>query len=225
MRKSLLLLALLVLWINLPQPASAQETSPTPGTPAPAETEGGLPAEVTPLPPGISDPLPNAILGGVASISGSAPSAWDLSFAYSDDTTGTWFPIASSPDPLSGGAFADWDTTDITDGFYILRLRVFSADAIQEFTVNIRVRNYTPLDTPTPSATFTLTSTPPATPLPTFTPTVTFTPALSPTPLPPNPATLNPNEIALNFGKGALGVTAVFAFFGLLLMVSRKLRS
>jgi hypothetical protein len=57
--------------------------------------------------------------------------------------------------------------------------------------------------------------------------TSTFTPAPSPTmppPLPPNPATLNPQEIAVNFGEGALSVIALFALFGLLLSLSRKPR-
>lgn len=225
MRKSLLALLLILFWITWPQPATAQEVTSTPATPSPAPAGGGLTDSLTPVPPGISDPFENASLSGVVSISGSAPAAWDLSFAYANDATGTWFFLASSTEPVSGAFVPAWDTTLISDGFYLLRLRVFSADAAQEFLVNFRIRNYSDTETPTPAFTPTITPTASATPLPTFTPTVTYTPAPPPTPLPPNPATLNPQAIAVNFGKGALGVTAVFAFFGLLLVISKKLRS
>jgi hypothetical protein len=225
MPKSLLALLALLFWMTLPQPATAQEVSLTPSPTIPAPGETGLPESLTPVLPGISDPLENAILNGVVTISGSAPGAWELAFAYQDDPTGTWFPLAAASEALTGDFIPAWDTTVITDGFYLLRLRVLAADSAQDYLVNIRIRNYSATETPTPAATPTVTPTPSVTPLPSATPTVTYTPAPPPTPLPPNPATLPTHEIALNFGKGALAVTAVFALFGLLLTISKKLRS
>ena len=103
--------------------------------------------------------------------------------------------------------------------------RILAADSFQDFLTDIRIRNYSPSETPTLAGTPTPTATASATPLPTFTPTVTYTPALPPTPLPTNPAVLRTSDIGLHFGKGALTVAVVFAFFGLFLAVSKKFRS
>lgn len=201
-----------------PQPVAAQQASPTPGETQPV-------TDLTPVPPSISAPLAESTLIGIVTISGAAPEGWELAFAYQNNPTDTWFPLAASPDPLIGDFLPAWDTTAITDGFYTLRLRIISADAVQDYLVNVRIRNYSATETPTPAATATITPTPSITPLPTITPTASYTPAPPPTPLPPNPAVLQPFEIAIHFGKGALAVAAVFAFFGLLLAVSKKLRS
>ncbi len=225
MRKRLLALLLLFFWIAWPQPGAAQQTSPTSqiSTLTPGETQPGT--NLTPVPPGISAPLAGSILSGIITISGSAPGAWELAFAYPNDPTGVWFPLAASPDPLSGDLLAAWDTTAITDGFYLLRLRVFAADSVQDFLIDVRIRNYSATETPTPAATPTITPTASNTPLPTFTPTASYTPAPPPTPLPTNPAVLQTSQIATHFGKGALAITAIYIFFGLLLTLSRKLRS
>src|SRR5512140_2726559 len=37
-----------------------------------------------------------------------AASAWDLSFAYKDDATGTWFPLASGSAPVAGVLLPAW---------------------------------------------------------------------------------------------------------------------
>ncbi len=225
MRKVLPALLLLFFWMTWPQPGAAQQASPTPQavTPAPGETDPltGL----TPVPPGISAPPAGSTLSGVVTISGSAPAAWELAFTYRDDPTGTWFPLAASSEPLTGGLLPAWDTTLITDGLYTLRLRISAADSFQDFLIDIRIRNYSATETPTPAGTPTPSATASITPLPSATPTVTYTPAPPPAPLPANPAVLQTSEIGLQFGKGALAVAAVFAFFGLLLAISKKLRS
>jgi hypothetical protein len=208
-----LLLALYCLWMFIPQPVSAQEATFTP----------------EPLAGGILFPGNDATLSGEVEIRGTALSAWDLSFSYADEAAGNWFSLIQSTDPVSDGVFATWDTTAITDGFYVLRLRVSAADALQEFKANVRVRNYSPGETSTP--TLTLTTVPDFTPTPNLAPEViateTFTPVSSPTispPLPPNPATLKPQEIVVVLGKAALGVALVFAFFGAILWFNRRLR-
>ena len=232
-RHSIFLVPLLVvsiLWMSVPQLVSAQEATFTP-EPAGAELT------VTVIPPavGISSPGNGTALSGVVTISGTTLSAWTLSFSYADGTTDTWFPLAESADPISAGTLATWDTTAITDGFYILWLHVSAADGSQDFRVSVRVRNYSLIETATPTLTAapTFTSAPISVTPTTIsegaaTVTATFTPAASPTmpgPLPPNPATLNSQEIAVNFGKGVLGVAVLFAFFGLVLSLSRKLRA
>ena len=222
-----LLLAFFTLWMSIPQPASAQDAIATPEPTITASVGTELPSLVTPASVGISAPGNGANLSGVVVVSGTTLSAWDLSFSYADDPTGTWFPLAQSSDPVSAGTLTSWDTTTITDGFYVLRLHVSAVDGSQYFKVNVRVRNYSPVETAT------LTLTPTAAPTFTLVPviataTATFTPAPTPTipaPLPPNPATLSTQEIVVNFGKGAFGVIALFAFFGVLLSLSRKLRS
>ena len=51
--------------------------------------------------------------------------SWELTFGYAGDTTGTWFFITESDQPVSGGILTQWDTTTLTDGTYNLRLTVF----------------------------------------------------------------------------------------------------
>ncbi len=225
MKKIIPALLIFFFWMTWPGSGAAQGTSPTSqaATPTPGGTDPLT--NLTPVPPGITAPLAESTLSGIVTISGSAPNRWELAFAYRDDPTGTWFLLASSPDSLTGDLLPAWDTTLITDGLYTLRLRVFAADSAQDYVINIRIRNYSPTETPTPAGTATPTPTASLTPLPTFTPTVTYTPALPPTPFPTNPAILQTSEIGLHFGKGALAIAAVFAIFGVLLAVSKKLRS
>jgi hypothetical protein len=219
----------------IPRPVSAQDITPTPdgSTPA-AATE--LPVAITPAAGGISSPENDATLSGAVEIKGTALSGWNLSFSYADNSSGTWFTLAQSPDPFSDAILATWDTTTISDGAYVLWLHVSAADGVQDFKINVRVRNYSQLETPTSVATPTLppTSTPISTLASgadaTFTATVivTDTPVSSPTisaPLPPNPATLDPRDIAVTFGKGVLGVVILFVTSGLLLFLGRKLHS
>ncbi len=234
-RLSFFSLLLLVLWMSNPQPATAQEavSTPSPSPSAPGtEPPSGLPAVTD----GFTYPRSDSEVRGVINITGILPagnfSSLDLSFTYQDDITGTWFPIPLQPQPFVDNILAVWDTTQVSDGFYSLRLRIFLADGIVERTVtNIRVRNYSPLETSTPLPTSTPTETPTptrtprATGLPTATITPTFTPIPSPTAMPANPAMLSPGQILLNMGKGALAVFAAFLFFGALLALSQKLRS
>ncbi len=212
----LVLLVLTLLWVPVPRPVSAQEVTPAP---APGDLAAG----------GISSPGNDESLSGIVIISGTAPSAWDLSFSFAENPVDAWFPIAQSTEPVFAGALASWDTTTITDGFYVLRLRLSGTEAAQDFKINLRVRNYSPAETATPGPTLTVLPTSTSLPNPEIVvaATATFTPAPSPTmpgPLSPNPAVLKPEAIALNFGKGAFGVAVVFVFFGLLFSLSRKLR-
>jgi hypothetical protein len=124
----------------------------------------------------------------------------ELSFAYQENPTNTWFLISSSTEPVRNGTLAEWDTSTITDGSYDLRLVVSRQDGDDLiYTVkDIRVRNYTPIETNTPTPV-----TPTATPLPGDTPVPTSTPTPTETPIPPTPTRLPPNPIQVTGGDFA----------------------
>jgi hypothetical protein len=118
-----------------------------------------------------------------------------------------------------------WDTTVITDGSYILRLRVYLNDGtFREVTVPVTVQNDVQPATPTPVPT----STPEEELLPVPTPfllasspTPTEMPRSTPTPLLPNPVALDQTTVFSSFGRGALVILGMFALAGLLLRIRR----
>jgi hypothetical protein len=150
----------------------------------------------------------------------------ELSFAYTQDLTDTWFLIYESDEPVSNGELTQWDTSTITDGEYNLRLVVTMEDG-NSLTVqnsNLRVRNYTPIETITPVPT--ATHAPGDTLVPTITPTFTVTP-LPPTatPLPPNPAQITPQDILVTIGNGilvAFGFLVLLGFYQLIRSTKRR---
>lgn len=182
--------------------------------------------------PVITAPQAGQTLQGVVMVTGSSAVegflSADVAFAYADDPTGTWFLIAASDQPVSEGVLAVWDTTGITDGVYDLRLRVFLVDgtSLEDLVPDLRVRNYTPPDTPTPTPAPTPTETPvlltPVVPTATPLPTLTPSPFPTPTPLPTNPAVLPPAEVYRSAGYGALIILAAFALLGAYFLLRRK---
>jgi hypothetical protein len=175
----------------------------------------------------ITSPVPGQVLQGSVTIVGySALPGFvfaQLAFAYAENPTGTWFQIADSGEPVAGGALAQWDTSAITDGDYTLRLTVRFEDGSQREIVvaGLRVRNYTPVETDTPTpVTPTTTLVPGGVPV---TATLTRTARASATPLPTNPAEITTQNLATSLGKGALAVLGFFAFMGAYLLV-RKIR-
>lgn len=137
-----------------------------------------------------------------------------LDFAYAD-APDAWFPLAQRRGLPADGLLAVWDTTTLTDGDYLLRLQYTTQDG-QSFALQIklRVRNYTPIETPTPSPT-PVRAAGEAPPTATATPTPSPTP-VPPTPLPPNPASLDPTALPRIWLGGALGAVlalALLAFY------------
>jgi hypothetical protein len=225
-------------------PASAQEASPTPtpldppiltpkngGTPGGSGTPTGIIPELPTVGPvSISYPIHGQTLQGTVNITGSIAlegwTSYELAFSYADDTEPNWFPFATGTNPLVDGLLAAWDTTTLTDRDYNLRLRVFGPGDPQDvFVYGLRVHNYI-VDTPLPTLTPTPSVTPLASPTPTatatFTPLPTATPYSMPTPLPPNPATLRPDEIVFNLARGVLFTAMLFGIFGLFLHLRAK---
>jgi hypothetical protein len=206
------------------RPASAQEVTATP--------EPVL---------GLAAPQAESVVRGQVTIIGTTAfpglTGWDLAFAPAANPSGTWFPLAQGADPLTDANLGVWDTTSLTDGDYLLRLRVFLADGMQEYPVLVHVRNYSPTETPTPlkSRTPTISPTPTKSLTPTIspTPTITLTPTPgptetatplppTPTPLPPNPATLGVPAILFNLARGAGFIFLLFFLFGALLRLRRR---
>jgi hypothetical protein len=171
--------------------------------------------------PVIDEPRPGGVLQGVVTITGTSDIAGfvsaEISFTYTDDPTGTWFLIAINEQPVSNHTLVTWDTTVITDGNYVIRLRVNLTDgSIREFLVSdLRVRNYSPVETPTP-----LPVAPEATPLPTIKPTAM--PFPTPTVLPRNPATLAPTDVSASILYGGMAAILTFIFIGIYLWLRRK---
>lgn len=143
----------------------------------------------------------------------------ELSFAYVDNPTNTWFLISSSTEPVRQGTLEEWDTSTITDGLYDLRLVVArqGTDPLVYTVKNIRVRNYTPIETNTPTPV-----TPTATPLPGDTAVPTSTPTPTETPIPPTATSLPPNPIQVtrqdftwSLITGVAIVAGAFAIIGI----------
>jgi hypothetical protein len=225
--RALILFSSFALVISLmanPLLVSAQEESPTPTTlsqetETPPLEEGELPTTPLPSSLGIVSPQTGATVQGLVTIVGSSTTdgfvSSEMAFAYADNPTDTWFMLQTSEQPVADGTLAVWDTTDLTDGAYNLRLRVFLTDGTFRVVVvsGVIVGNYTPTETPVPTATFPPTWTP-APILPTATMTVTRTPYPTATPLPPNPATLSMRDIMVNLFYGALGIAILFGIYG-----------
>ena len=202
----------------------------------PSETPNSTPTEVLTIVPSstslpgmetqpvfIKSPQPGQALQGIITIIGNIPADSfqnaELSFSYINNPTNTWFLIQSINEHVDNGTIAEWDTTTITDGTYHLRLTILTEDSkpIVIEVSNLRVRNYTPIETHTPTPV-----TPTATPVPGASPTPTESPIPpSTTPLPKNPAQLSTGDITLGFGKGILATIGVFALIGLYVVVRK----
>jgi hypothetical protein len=97
----------------------------------------------------LTSPQPGQVVNGLVTLSGTADhpafNRYELSFAYDEDTTDTWFSIGEPVDTrVIDGRLALWDTSTITDGDYSLRLRVWLQDgrSLEAVVPGVRVRNY-----------------------------------------------------------------------------------
>lgn len=162
---------------------------------------------------GITQPAPGDVVSGVVTIYGTADhpafTAYDLAFAYADNPTNTWFPLGEPVQvPVVDGRLGLWDTNEIADGEYRLRLRVWLQDgtALEDVVTGVRVRNLSPAETPTPIPAVTLA------PAPTRTPTAPLPAAASASaPSPPRSRAV---------GALATGVLAALIALGLLALYS-----
>src|SRR5687768_2873734 len=149
-----------------------------------------------------------------------------LDFAYASNPTDTWFNIQTFSQPTAESTLAVWDTTSISDGDYVLRLRVALEDGtFQEVMVTVTVMNDISLSTPTSVPTSTV-EPERAVQIPTpfllaASPTPTDLPRPTPTMLPSNSASLGQNAIYGSLGRGALIMIGLFIFAGLIVRLHR----
>jgi hypothetical protein len=176
----------------------------------------------------IASPAPQEILRGQVTITGKVdvPSflSAQLDFGYASNPTDTWFNIQTFSQPLADSTLATWDTTSITDGDYVLRLRVnFEDGTFQDVTVPIKIGNdFVPTPTSEPTATPEADSVLIPTPfLLAASPTPTNVPRPTPTALPSNPVSLGQNQIYTSLGRGALVILGLFALAGIIIRVRR----
>lgn len=179
-------------------------------------------------PVAITSPAPGEVLRGQVNIIGSTdvPNfiSAQLDFSYASDSAGTWFPLQTLSQTVFDSPLYTWDTTTITDGDYILRMRIFIADdSVQEVTVPITLQNDS---SPTPTVVPTATPDEVTVLIPTpfllaASPTPTELPRSTPTPLPANPVSLQQNQIYSSLGRGALVILGVFAIAGLIVRFRR----
>ena len=176
----------------------------------------------------ITSPAPDEILRGPVTITGKVdvPNfvSVQLDFAYASNPTNTWFNIQTFSQPLVDSTLATWDTTSITDGDYVLRLRVnFEDGTSQEVTVPIKIGNDA---LPTPTIEPSSTPEPESVLIPTpfllaASPTPTDIPRPTPTALPSNPVSLGQNQIYASLGRGALVILGLFVLAGIIIRVRR----
>jgi hypothetical protein len=180
----------------------------------------------------IASPQPGDTLRGQVDIVGimDVPNfaSAELAFSYASNPADSWFTIQTFSQPVTSPTIATWDTTVLTDGDYILHLRVFLQDGSSQDVVvsDLKVRNDVPLPVDTPTATE---SSAFINPQPISSPveisTVQSERVLpvypSPTLLPANPASVTSTSIYSIFARGALITLVLFAFFSLILRLRK----
>ena len=151
----------------------------------------------------------------------------ELAFSYVSNPADSWFTIQTFPQSVhaESSTLTIWDTTTLTDGDYILHLRVFLQDGSSQDVVisELKVRNDLPPASVVPAATesselisripLPASTVPPATAFPSFP---------SPTPLPANPAAVTSSSIYSTFARGALIALVIFIIFSLLLRLRKN---
>ncbi|MBI5348282.1 MAG: hypothetical protein HZB77_03025 [Chloroflexi bacterium] len=180
----------------------------------------------------ISSPAQGQTIRGQVSISGSATHPqfvrYEIAFAYDPNPTETWFEIQTSTTPIATGALATWDTRGLTDGLYMIRLRVYSKDSTKPEEAIVRRIQIGNAITPTPvasasaavAATLIPTASAPttATPLPP-TPTLSFIPAPTRAPI-----QFDPTPYGNSFCGGSAITFFLFAILGLYAALRDRIR-
>jgi hypothetical protein len=177
--------------------------------------------------PAILSPQAGETLRGKVQIIGNLNvpnfSSAEIAFSYASDST-SWFAIQTFSQIPVDQNLAMWDTSLVTDGDYVLHLRVFFQDGTSRDVVisDLKVRNDVAPDaatiTPTIEAAAAVTEA--ATPLSLEAPSAT--PVFpTPTNLPPNPVTITSSSIFYYFARGGLIAIVVIFLFSLILRLRR----
>lgn len=151
---------------------------------------------------------------------------YEISFTYADDDRGTWFPVTSGENLEEGQIQYEWDTNQITDGNYDLRILTSFEDGSQSILAirTVRIRNYTQVETPTAALeTLEMIAALSMTPTETATPTYTPTPWRTPTPLPQNPVEITNTEFRNNLALGAVITLGGLSVIGIYTWLRRRI--
>jgi len=183
----------------------------------------------------ITSPQPGDTLRGQVDVVGNMDvpgfSSSELAFSYASNPADrfAWFTIQTFSQPVSNSTITVWDTTVLTDGDYVLHLRVFLQDGSSEDVVvsGLKIRNDVPLPTGTPTATAPVFLTSPlSTSLPVedgLVQSVTALPTFpSPTLLPSNPVSVTSTSIYSNFARGGIVTLVLFGLFSLILRLRKN---
>lgn len=177
----------------------------------------------------IQSPNPGEAVQGLVQIIGNTDiegfASSELAFSFSSDQTQTWFLIKDSSQPVRNDVLGEWDTSTLTDNTYTLRLTVFrkEGEPILVIVEEIRVRNYSPIETATPTITPVNGSDEPeeSTPTPLL-PTSAPPPKATLTPLAKNPAELSPAQIKSSTIRGGILAVLFLIFLGLYSAARRR---
>jgi hypothetical protein len=166
--------------------------------------------------PGITSPTAGEALRGQVNIQGTTAvdrfESYEVTYSYGDSNASNWFLIVKSSSPVENGILASWDTQTISDGKYTLKLTIFltGGKTFEAIVPDLRVRNYSIVETSTPPAQAEFT---PGTT--TIAEKATVTPRITPTLLPNNPAELTPPLLLTAVLTGVGGAVVGLAVIGL----------
>lgn len=149
----------------------------------------------------------------------------ELQFAYSKQDNANWFLIAESEQIPFDGILTLWDTTAITDGEYDLRLvaKGEGKESIIFLVQELRVRNYSPIETETPTPILTTTPLSEGRGTLQVSPTVTDLPPTI-TPFPTNPAIFTFVEFGDSASLGGGITVVVFIALGLYIVLRNSFK-
>jgi hypothetical protein len=176
--------------------------------------------------PRVDSLKPGQALQGVVTITGSTNisnfQSAEVSFRYDRQDNSSWFLLQQSSQPVDNGSLATWDTTTIADDTYRLRVLVTLQDGstLETEVAGLRVRNYTAVETGTPSPTSLASQSGPV-----ITGNITQPVFPTPTDLPANPAQVSPANLAASAIQGGLLTAIIFICIGgylLLRSVTRR---
>jgi hypothetical protein len=168
--------------------------------------------------PQVVSPKPGDVLIGKVNVNGSTDvldfQSAEVSFGYEGDAGDTWYLIQQSSDPVKDGALAVWDTSTIADGSYRLRVSVILSDnrTAEVVIPNLRVRNYSTVETATPGLPAGITAQPTK-----IKPTSTVAVYSTPTSLPDNPVQVTSSKLAFSLAQGAAFAVVCFILLGIYL--------
>ena len=105
----------------------------------------------------ILSPQKDEVLQGKIDIVGTATGIGfqyaEVSFRFHNSESGTWFLISQISEPKIDELLASWDTSVIIDGNYQLKIQAYYEDGhtIELIIGNLRIRNYSAIETITPT--------------------------------------------------------------------------